>query len=70
MLFQRTNNKIDMAVSATNCFSYRLRVHCVPMFILSNDFFGGIDDEPADRRDYLDTNIEYWRIDSPLFADT
>ena len=36
MLFRATNNKIDLGRSATNCYHCRLRVCCVPMFILSN----------------------------------
>ena len=67
MLFQSTNSAVDMASSATNCFGYRLRVHCVPMFILSNEFYSGIDKQAPEKLEYLQKNVEYWRIDSPLY---
>ena len=69
MFFQSTNAFVDMASSATSCFAYRLRVFCVPMFILSNVFYDGIDDEKPAVRDYVEKNIEFWSIDSPLFED-
>ncbi len=68
MLFQSTNAQVDMASSATNCHSYRVRAHCVPMFITANEFFVGIDDEKnIAAKDYVEKNIEFWRIDSPLY---
>ena len=38
LLFQATNNSIDLGRSATNCHHYRLRCCCVPMFVLGNEF--------------------------------
>ena len=68
MLFQSTNAQVDMASSATNCHSYCVRAHCVPMFITANEFFVGIDDEKnIAAKDYVEKNIEFWRIDSPLY---
>ena len=69
MLFQSTNASVDMASSATSCFVYRLRAYCVPMFILSNDFYDGIDDEKPGVRAYVEMNVEFWSIDSLLFED-
>ena len=69
LLFQSTNASVDMASSATSCFAYRLRAFCVPMFILSNDFYDGIDDEKPGVRAYVEMNVEFWSIDPPLFED-
>ena len=69
MIFQSTNAIVDMASSATSCFSYRLRVHCVPMFILSNEFYNGIDEHERCKRAYVEKNIEFWSIDFLLFED-
>ena len=63
MLFQSTNSAIDMGRSATNCHHYRLRCHCTPMFVLSTDFYNGIEQNESARQ-YVEANVEYWRIDA------
>ena len=67
MLFQSTNNYIDLGRSATNCHHYRVRVFCVPMFILGNEFYCGIDQHAAAKH-YVERNIEFWPVKDSLFA--
>ena len=67
MLFQSTNNYIDLGRSATNCHHYRVRMHCVPMFVLGNEFYQGIEQNSAARH-YVERNIEFWAVTTTLFA--
>ena len=66
VLFQSTNQYIDLGRSATNCHHYRLRAFGVPMFLLGNEFFAGIDQNPA-AKEYVECNIEFWHVEHSLF---
>ena len=67
MLFQSTNNYIDLGRSATNCHHYRVRMHCFPMFVLGNEFYQGIDQNPAAKH-YVERNVDSWAVTTTLFA--
>ena len=38
------------------------------MFVLSNEFYNGIE-ENENARKYVEANVEYWKIEAPLFVD-
>jgi len=61
LLFQAGNKAIDLGKSATNCHHYRKRLFGVAMFILGNEFFAKIEENPA-AKEYVDANVEYWKV--------
>ena len=61
LLFQAGNKAIDLGKSATNCHHYRKRFFGVPMFILGNEFFAKIEENPA-AKEYVDENVVYWPV--------
>ena len=61
MLFQAGNSAVDFGRSATNCHHFRKRFFGVPMFILGNEFFKGIEANP-DAEKYVRPNVVYWDV--------
>ena len=66
-LFQGTKNWVDMAVSNTNCYAYKVLTYFKALVICSNDFWKGCSPEA---KKYLDPNIIYVKVTDFLYERT
>ena len=66
-LFQGTKNWVDMAVSNTNCYAYKVLTYFKALVVCTNNFWLGCTDEA---RAYLEPNIYYVKVEDYLYERT
>ena len=68
-LFQAPPAMVQLASSATNCFSYQICVHRVLLIVCSNGWQRELQDQVPEDREWLEANSVYVHVSEPLWQD-